>query len=439
MNRRTLFQSAAAIVASAFAGKWLVDNLSSPGDLPAAAAGGHFIDVREFKRTTTVEQLAETAEGYFARLKNWDYALAKPLWDAEGAPELLNNFAHALHGLQLLPGMTVVDFGAGSCWASRWLTQMGMEAIALDVSPSALNIGRALYERLPVIGNRPQPRFLVFDGRRIGLPDASVDRILCIDAFHHVLNQDEVLREMSRILKPGGIAGFSEPGPQHSMSPGSQFEMRNFRVLEDDIRIDEIWSFARQAGFRRIKLAVFNSPTYTVLSPSDFEDYLSGGEAAEQFGRVTRLQMRGRRVFFLQKSGEPPALDSRGRVGLRATLEVSLATTKVKQGDPLTAQVTVTNSGRAIWLPGTSKMGGVLLTCNLLDTSGKMLLQDYSRHLLTPGDGRAIAPGESVKIELRIPPPAKGQYLLEFDLVSESVTFFSALGSETVQLAIQVV
>src|SRR5207237_8554259 len=91
------------------------------------------------------------------------------------------------------------------------------------------------------------------------LSDESVDRILCFDAFHHLANPDEALREMCRVLKPGGIAGFSEPGPEHSRSPQSQYEMRTFRVIENDVRMAEIHGWGRAAGFARLQLSVFNS------------------------------------------------------------------------------------------------------------------------------------------------------------------------------------
>jgi SAM-dependent methyltransferase len=448
ITRRNLFKGVAGAVAAGFAGKWLVDkfratdeaadlSLLPPVSKPVAAVPGGFIDVREFKKAMSVEELNRTAEAYFARVTSFDFHLAKPLWSADDAPELLNTFAHLLRGLQLLPGMTVVDFGAGSCWASRWLTQMGMAAIALDVSTSALKIGEALYARLPIIGERPKPRFLAFDGHRIDLADASVDRILCFDTFHHLLNPDEVLREMSRILKPGGIAGFAEPGPYHSRAPQSQFEMRNFRVLEDDIDLGEVWSSAKQAGFSRIRVALLSVPTYAV-GISEFDDFLGGAtEATERFVQMTRAHMHDRRLFFLQKAGAAP-LDSRSRAGLNAKLEVRLASATVKEGSPLSAQAVVTNSGRSIWLPRTAQIGGVQLGSHLLDASGKLLEHGYSRHALSPGEGRSIAPGETVTIDLQVPPPAKGRYVLEFDLVSGSVTWFSAQGAATVRLAIQV-
>lgn len=445
ISRRRLFQGAAALLGAGVAAKLLVDKTSEVGSLVSmkshggdwTPATGVLIDVREFKKTMTVEALNKTAEQYFASVKNWDHLLAKPLAGVEDAPALLNHFAHVLNGLQLAPGMSVLDFGAGSCWASRWLTQLGMEAIALDVSETALRIGQALYARQPVIGNRPPPRFVLFDGHRMELPDASVDRIVCLDTFHHLLNPLEVLHEMSRILKPGGIAGFSEPGPNHSRSFQSQFEMRNFKVLEDDVDIRQIWSAAREAGFTRLRLAIFTPHTF-LLGLSEFEDYLEGGEANGVFARTTRAHMENQRLFFLQKGGPAPALDSRSRAGLAAKLEVDLASASVKEGTPLRAKIVVTNNGRALWLPRSSKIGGVWLGCRLLDASGRMLDMSFFRQPLTPGE-RPIAPGETVTLEAQIPVPAKGSYILEFDLVSESVGWFSMTGSEAVRLAMQVI
>ena len=446
ISRRRLFQGAAALLGAGLAGKWLVDRQANDSALVSMeshagswtpAEAGHLIDVHEFKKTMTVESLNETAEQYFASVKNWDQ-FVKPLASVEDTPALLNNFAHVLNGLQLVPGMTVLDFGAGTCWASRWLTQLGMEVIALDVSRTALKIGQAYYARQPIVGDRPAPRFLHFDGHRIELPDASVDRILCLDTLHHVLNPDEVLREMSRILKQGGIAGFSEPGPRHSRSFQSQFEMRNFKVLEDDVDIARIWSYAREAGFMRLRLGVFSPHTF-LLSLSEFEDYLKGGRSNAQFAESCRARMEDTRLFFLQKGVSGAGLDSRSRAGLAAKLEVKVAATTIKEGIAMTAQVAVTNSGRATWLPRSSPRGAVLIGCRLFDASGRLLNLDYFRHALTPGDGRRIAPGETVSLNIDVPVPSKGSYILEWDLVAESVGWFSSTASAPVRFKIEVI
>src|SRR5207253_9848313 len=95
------------------------------------------IDVRSLMRELSVEELCATAEEYFRRLTNLDYHLAKPFASVDEAPELVISFMHVLLGLKLAPEMVVLDFGAGSCWSSRYLTQLGMEVIAME------EIGRA--------------------------------------------------------------------------------------------------------------------------------------------------------------------------------------------------------------------------------------------------------------------------------------------------------
>lgn len=445
VTRRSLIKGA-ALVASGYGAKWLVDKagdgeealldrlVTSPS---APTTDGAFIDVNELKKTLTVEQLNGTAEAYFASRDDWTYLLAKPLGDVDDAPNLLNCFSQMLIGLRLVPGMTVLDFGAGSCWASRWLTQLGMEAIALDVSRSALKIGRELYARHPVFGERPKPRFLHFDGHRIELPDGSVDRIFCFDTFHHLLNPQEVLREMSRVLKPGGIAGFSEPGPHHSLSPQSQYEMRNYRVLEDDVHLRRIWQSARQGGFAGMSIAVFSSRP-TLLGLGSFEDYLEGGRANRDFADATRSEMHNRRMFFLRNGGTPPPLDSRSRAGLAADVTVSLSQSTVHQGVAVVAKARVKNTGRAIWLPHGARPGGVFLGAHLLDAAGNLREIDFFRQPLTAGEGRPVKPGEIVELEGRLPMLPPGAYLLEFDLVSESVGWFAMSGSHPVRLELRV-
>src|SRR6266404_8753410 len=217
-----------------------------------------FVDVRQLIKELSVEELCLAAEEFFAQRIDWESLHAKPFAEIDETPELLICFAQVVRGLNLLPDMTILDFGAGTCWTSHFLSQLGLKVIALDVSTSALKIGQRLYQRHPLIGNQPEPRFLQFDGHRFDLADNSVDRISCWDAFHHVPNPAEVITEMGRVLKEGGVAGFSEPGPEHSKSPQSQYEMKTNRLIENDIDVSEIWADAERAGFTKIKLALFN-------------------------------------------------------------------------------------------------------------------------------------------------------------------------------------
>ena len=45
----------------------------------------------------------------------------------------------------------------------------------------------------------------VGDAARLDLPDSSVDMIFCHQTLHHLPNQIEAVRELYRVLKPGGV------------------------------------------------------------------------------------------------------------------------------------------------------------------------------------------------------------------------------------------
>ncbi|HEY6362355.1 MAG TPA: class I SAM-dependent methyltransferase, partial [Vicinamibacterales bacterium] len=323
---------------------------------PAERAGAvqqpeAFVDVRTLSRTLSVEDLARTADDYYRNtLAFADRYLAKPFDDPYEAPGVIGSFAHLLGGLRLTRGMAVLDFGAGACWTTRFLTQLGCAVTALDVSPTALQLGKELFSRMPPSGDQPEPRFLVFDGHHIGLPDASVDRIVCFDAFHHVPNPADVMGELGRVLRPGGIAGFSEPGPNHSRAARSQFEMKNYAAFENDIVMVDIWRWAEAAGFSGLELAIFSTESHRV-SPEQFDEVIAGGAALDAYGEKLRAFLTGHQTFFLRKGGSA-AKDSRERDGLKGEITVRLESAEVHAGEQVRGRATVQNVGTAMWLPG---------------------------------------------------------------------------------------
>ena len=207
----------------------------------------------------SVEELIETADEYYRGIADPTALMSRPFAYLHEAPVMLQNLGALLAGLQLGKTMTVLEFGAGTCWLSRCLAQLNCQPICCDASKAALDIGRRLFAEHPLIGPTVfAPVFLPFDGHRIELDDESVDRIVCFDALHHVPNVDEVMGELGRVLREGGIAGFSEPGRDHSRSAQAQYEMRDHRVLENDIDLRAIFAAARDAGFTQLTARVAN-------------------------------------------------------------------------------------------------------------------------------------------------------------------------------------
>jgi len=382
--------------------------------------------VKQLIEKYSLEELCEAAENYFKHVKDWNYLLTKPFASPHEVPSLLINFAYLIKGLQLVAGLTVLDFGAGSCWASRFLNQMGCSVVSLDTSATALQIGKELKNRLPVIGSQPEHRFMHFNGTRIDLPDASVDRIFCHDAFHHVPNQSEVLDEMCRVLKKGGIAGFSEPGPNHSKSPQAQEEMRNHAIIENDIIIADVFEKAKRSGFTRMQLLCYSlEPIVALFDESN--TLLEQDDLFATYIHHTVNYMQSHNTFFLHK-GEISTHDSRYKDGLLAGIEVSVKPRTVQEGEDFLCEVTINNNSDKLWLASGGNIGAVNLGIHLYDADHNLIDSDWFRAHLSDQD---VRPDERVQLQFRIPAPAGGKYQLEFDLVSEGVCWFETNGSQT--------
>jgi ubiquinone/menaquinone biosynthesis C-methylase UbiE len=96
--------------------------------------------------------------------------------------------------LRLEPGRDVLDLAAGTGKLTRALVPFGARVIAIEPIDE---MREQLFGALPDVD--------AFDGtaESIPLPDGSVDAVTCGQAFHWFRAQ-EALREIHRVLRPGG-------------------------------------------------------------------------------------------------------------------------------------------------------------------------------------------------------------------------------------------
>lgn len=392
------------------------------------------INPKDLIETLSVEDLCQTADAYFKSIYDPTQQMGKPFSNLIETPEMLQNMGHILSGLRLGKTMTVLEFAAGTCWFSRYLNQLQCRTISCDVSVAALEIGKRLFSEYPIIGNLvSEPLFLHFDGHKINLPSESVDRIICHDGFHHVPNQDEVISELARVLKPGGIAGFSEPGMFHSQSPQSQYEMKNYKVLENDIVLSEIFDIALKHGFTDLKIKLLNDME---LSFDDYQSLTGNRPNPALEGNIlgnVRNVMINRTVFFLHKGTFIP--DSRSHIGLSHSLSTKRNVFSVKASEDLYIPLKVSNTGIAKWLnKNINDIGVVNIGTHLYDERNNLLNLDFSRHAIKS----PIYPGQTFEQDIKVRLSDIGKFVISVDLVSEGICWFENIGSRPIYLQINV-
>lgn len=387
------------------------------------------IDVRTLIARYDATRHAELADAYFEPLLNNLVLRRKPFTNIREMVQILTAFAQVIDALRLYPQVRVLDFGAGTAWSSRYLASLGCRVTAIDVSKNALAIGRSIHEEDPLTRDLPID-FRVFDGRSIPAADKSFDRILSFDAFHHVPDQKGMLGEFSRVLSDDGIAAFAEPGPYHSLMPSSQIEMKAFDVIENDIRMEEIWSIARACGFADIRLS-FAMPHQTLVSLDDFNRFLEQRSAPDDvvFTRLNSEVHLNRRVFFLYKSAKQES-DSRFISGLNYRMELVEATQI--EPDAIRLRLVVENTGGATWLPSGFEPGNVNIGIHLRSADGRMLDNDFARLSVS---SERVRLGHKVDVSGTIPRPDMSDFQLELDLVAEGIIWFEIVGGNPIKLS----
>ena len=137
-----------------------------------------------------------------------------------------------------------------------------------------------------------------------------------------------------------------------------------------------------------------------------------------------------RAILVCRKSAAYP--DSRALHFLSAAIRLVEPPAAARPGEELTFRARVENTGFARWLAGgeegTSR-GAVRLTAHLIAGEDEEDVTPYYAGAVLPRD---VAPGEALEVELRLRAPERpGRYTLEFDMVSEHLSWFEDLGSPT--------
>jgi SAM-dependent methyltransferase len=183
------------------------------GELRCSACGTRFRvhrGVTELLRDPP-EHIVKEAAGLerfaaFMRAAGWDRELVRRLPDVEDGYWYVQ--ARSMHQLlttvPLMPGQSILDVGANTCWAANHFAERGLRSIALDISTAELqglytaeyfiDDGHVFFER--VLGSMDA----------IPLASSSLDYVYCCEVLHH--NDARSLRrtfaEIFRVLRPGG-------------------------------------------------------------------------------------------------------------------------------------------------------------------------------------------------------------------------------------------
>lgn len=167
----------------------------------------------------------------------------------------------ALQALSPDAGERILDLSCGPGRALDSLRACGALAIGLDHSAEMLARAHQRGGRAPLVRG---------DATHLPFADAAFDGLVCSNAFHHYPDPPAALREIGRVLKPGGRAVLVDPRRDSLLSRltifGGEAMVFGMQVHLHDPA--EWIAMCRQAGFAHAEaapLSTFPLPATSVL------------------------------------------------------------------------------------------------------------------------------------------------------------------------------
>jgi ubiquinone/menaquinone biosynthesis C-methylase UbiE len=158
------------------------------------------------------------------------------------------------------PDSEIADIGAGTGIFSKLMVERGSSVIAVEPNHAM----REAAEK--VLGIEPNFRSVSGSAEATGLPDSSVDFIVCAQAFHW-FDRYAAQSEFHRILKPGGKAvliwnsrltqgtPFLEEYEQLLQKFGTDYE----KVNHKNISKESLFSFFKNGGLQEARFTIGQS------------------------------------------------------------------------------------------------------------------------------------------------------------------------------------
>lgn len=246
----------------------------------------------------------------------WAYGVSASAW-AAGPERVYRHLAAALMRAAPIPvaDALLLDVGAGTGVLADVATAMGAHCVESDVAAAMLARPRP---------DRPR-RAVAADGRRLPFADATFTAVTAGCSLSHVDDPDRMLREIRRVLRPGGAvlaSTFPASGTSHPVRACVEGVLEEFgyrrapwyrrlsTVHEAQVDTPEaLTALAVTAQFTRVSARTVTVDT-GIAAPEQLVDYRLGVAQHAEF--LAGLDAAGRRAIrstaIARLGDDPPPL-----------------------------------------------------------------------------------------------------------------------------------
>jgi 2-polyprenyl-3-methyl-5-hydroxy-6-metoxy-1,4-benzoquinol methylase len=160
--------------------------------------------------------------------------------------ELSDHVHRYLLAMSYVKDMRTLDIACGSGYGTAMLCAAGAKSVTgIDISGDAVDYAMSRYQA-------PDLKYMLGDAQAIPLPDGSMDTVVSYETIEHVPDWRVFLKEVRRVLRPGGTFLVSTPNitvtsygqhPPYNPHHLKEFTPEEFvRVLEGPFKSVELFS-----------------------------------------------------------------------------------------------------------------------------------------------------------------------------------------------------
>ena len=168
-------------------------------------------------------------------------------------------------------GKRVLDVASGEGYGSHLLAKSAASVVGADISANAVAHANSRYANKNL-------RYVAADCKQLPEPDSSFDVIVSFETIEHMTEHEAFMREVDRLLAPGGMFIISSPNrPEYSDKTGykNEFHVKELDRAELKTLLDphfpaQRW-FAQRAAFHSMVWPLETAATSAVAITAEGE------------------------------------------------------------------------------------------------------------------------------------------------------------------------
>jgi len=247
-------------------------------------------------------------EGDYETLTTERIYAPNPFSGEKGIIEHLDRYNFALNFIKEID--IVLDAACGSGYGSEILATKAKQVIALDFSDHAIKYAQKNHSKKNIIFKKADLN------EKIELADNLVDIVISFETLEHILNQDIMLSEFKRVLKPDGKLIISTPDNDiisGGLKSDNPFHVKELNKIQFLLLIENFFSLIELYGqgiltklpFWKMSLKKFRRITFLrkvkqrLMKLLGLEKAVHSHFAAEAFTEITKIPVDQKNSYYV--------------------------------------------------------------------------------------------------------------------------------------------